>query len=71
MCYTYLIYIYSYIRHGHTCILPLGLMDGGPDSGDTVPKTTSSQIENNDFRFHAFRIFTFFSTAGALVVITV
>ena len=39
MCYTYLIYIYSYIRHGHTCILPLGLMDGGPDSGDTVPET--------------------------------
>ena len=35
-------------------------MDGGPDSGDTVPKTTSGQIENNDFRCHAFRIFTFF-----------
>ena len=35
-------------------------MDGGPDSGDTVPKTTSGQIENNDSRCHAFRIFNFF-----------
>ena len=35
-------------------------MDGGPDSGDTVPKTTSGQIENNDSRCHAFRIFKFF-----------
>ena len=35
-------------------------MEGGPDSGDTVPKTTSGQIENNDSRCHVFGVFTFF-----------
>ena len=33
-------------------------MDGGPDSGDTVPETSSGQFENYS-RCHVFGVYTF------------